>query len=77
MTRLEEMLAEILMCEADALPPAATPLNDIEGWDSLRHVMLVVGLEQRFAVSLSAEDIRLMVTVGDVNRILRDKGASV
>jgi acyl carrier protein len=73
MKRLQEVLAEILMCDVGSLPPASTPLRDTEGWDSLKHVMLVVGLEQTFGVKLSAEDIRSMVTVGDIGRVLKDR----
>jgi acyl carrier protein len=36
--------------------------------------MLVVGLEQSFAVKLSAEDIQSMVTVGDIGRVLKERG---
>ena len=74
MTRPQELLAEILLCEIDALPPASTALRDIEGWDSLRHVMLVVGLEQNFGVTLSAEEIQAMVTVADIGRVLAERG---
>jgi acyl carrier protein len=73
MKQLPEILAEILMCDVDALPPT-TRLRDTEGWDSLRHVTLIVGLERSFAVKLSAEDIRSMVTVGDIERVLTEKG---
>jgi acyl carrier protein len=74
MKRLREILAEILMCDVESLPPASTPLRDTEGWDSLRHVTLVVGLEQSFAVKLSAEEIQSMVTVADIGRVLKERG---
>jgi len=71
MSRLPEVLTEILAC--DVLSPS-TRLVDIEGWDSLKHVMLVVGLEKNFAVKLSAEEIKSMVTVADIGRVLKEKG---
>ena len=73
MKRLQEMLEEILMCDVGSLP-AITPLRDVEGWDSLRHVMLVLGLEKSFAVKLSAEEIQSMATVADIGRVLKEKG---
>jgi acyl carrier protein len=36
--------------------------------------MLVVGLETSFGVSLSADEIKSMVTLSDVGRILKEKG---
>lgn len=73
MKRLQETLEEILMCDVGSLP-AFTPLRDVEGWDSLRHVMLVVGLEKSFGIDLSAEEIRSMVTLADIERVLKQKG---
>ena len=74
MKRLQEVLAGVLMCDVESLPPS-TPLTEVEGWDSLKHVMLVVGLETNFGVSLSADEIKSMVTLADVGRILKEKGA--
>ncbi len=74
MIRLQEVLAGILMCDIESLPSSSTLLSDMEGWDSLKHVMLVVGLEANFAISLSAEEIRSMVTVADIGRVLKEKG---
>ncbi|HXA16321.1 MAG TPA: acyl carrier protein [Thermoanaerobaculia bacterium] len=73
MKRLQEVLAGVLMCDVESLPPS-TPLSDVEGWDSLKHVMLVVGLETNFGVSLSADEIKSMVTLTDIGRILKEKG---
>jgi acyl carrier protein len=39
-------MAGILMCEPGTLAPESTPPRDIKGWDSLKHVLLVVGLEK-------------------------------
>jgi len=73
MKRLNELLGEVLQCDGESLPPS-TPLSDVDGWDSLMHVMLVVGLERNFSVELSAEEIKSMVMVGDVSRVLKEKG---
>jgi acyl carrier protein len=75
MERLKELVAGIVATDASSLPPASTPLRDLEGWDSLKHVQLVVGLEGRFKVKLSADEIKAMVTMADIDRILKEKGA--
>lgn len=64
------------MCEAGSLPPESTPLRDIKGWDSLKHVLLVIGLEKRLKAKLTAEEIRQLVTLGDVRHTLTEKGAN-
>ena len=74
MRELQELLSGILMCDPEAVPPQSTPLRDIEGWDSLKHVLLVVGLENKLNAKLTAEEIQGIVTVDDVGRVLREKG---
>jgi acyl carrier protein len=36
---------------------AATSAADVEGWDSLMHLNLIIALEQRFAVTFSTAEI--------------------
>lgn len=75
MRELQKLMSGILVCEPEAMPPESTPLRDIEGWDSLKHVMLVVGLENKLNAKLTAEEIQGIVTVADVGRVLKQKGA--
>lgn len=77
MRELQKLMSGILMCEPEAMPPESTPLRDIEGWDSLKHVLLVVGLENQLNAKLTAEEIQGIVTVDDVGRVLREKGVDV
>ena len=64
------------MCETEEVPVDGTALRDLEGWDSLKHVMLVVGLENTFEVKLTAEEIKSMTTMADVVRVLKVKGVN-
>jgi acyl carrier protein len=74
MREFEELMADVLTCKPEALPPESTPLRDIEGWDSLKHVLLVVGLENKLNAKLTAEEIQGIVTLADVAQVLRQKG---
>lgn len=76
MSKFQELIASILMCDVDALPPESTPLRDIKGWDSLKHVLLVVGLEKHAGAQLTAEEIQGIVTIADVASMLRQKGVN-
>jgi acyl carrier protein len=73
MRELEKLLTSVLMCEPGTLPPESTPLRDIKGWDSLKHVLLVVGLEKHLNAQLTAEEIQGMITLADVACVLRRK----
>ncbi|HEX3559071.1 MAG TPA: acyl carrier protein [Pyrinomonadaceae bacterium] len=74
MDEFQKLMTGILMCEPEVLPPESTPLRDIEGWDSLKHVLLVVRLEGLLNGKLTAEEIRGIVTLADVACVLKQKG---
>jgi acyl carrier protein len=44
----------------------ATTANDVDGWDSLSHVNLIVSVEVRFGVKLTAREIMGLRNVGDL-----------
>jgi acyl carrier protein len=48
-----------------------TLLVDIDGWDSLKGVRLVLRLEEIVGQELSESDIESLQAVGDVARILK------
>ncbi len=43
-------------------------------WDSLRHLNLVVELEDAFDVSFEPEEIAAMKSVADIEKLLKAKG---
>jgi acyl carrier protein len=71
-----ELMANILACDPATLPSNSTPLRDINGWDSLKHVLLVVELEKRIGRQLTAEEIQTIVTLADVSAVIGRKGAN-
>ena len=68
-----QLVASVLMCEPETLPPDSTSLRDIQGWDSLKHVLLVVALEKQLNTQLSAEQIQAITTLGDVAGVLKQR----
>ena len=74
MDELQELMASVLMCEPADLPVESTSLRDIKGWDSLKHVLLVVGLEKHLNAQLTAGQIQKIITLADVRRLLMRKG---
>jgi acyl carrier protein len=43
---------------------------DVEDWDSLNHVKLVVAIEESFGVAFSNREIAAWENVGDIRRAL-------
>ena len=56
---------------------ASTTANDIDGWDSLAHIRLIVAIEKSFKVSFSAAEISKLENVGDMINLIskKDKNA--
>ena len=51
----------------------STTHDDIDGWTSLTHAMLIDALEKRFGVSFDFDEILSMQTVEDIFRTLEAK----
>jgi acyl carrier protein len=52
-------------------------MKDLDVWDSLKHMELIVSLEGSFDIQLSFEEIIAMQSVGEIKRILKERGATV
>jgi acyl carrier protein len=68
-----EILEQVRMIAADVLsvPPSALTIQSspqsLESWDSVRHLNLVLALEEKFSIQFSPEEMEQM---GDVGRIV-------
>jgi acyl carrier protein len=52
----------------------ATKAADVEGWDSFAHINLIVALEEAFGVVFTTREVGEMQCVGDLLRLLAEKG---
>ena len=46
---------------------------DVEGWDSLKHIELVISVEDTFGVTFRTAEVAALETVGDLAAALRTK----
>ncbi len=53
----------------------ATPFDDVEGWDSMDLVTVVVEVECRFGLSFELAEIDRLATVGDLIEMIEAKQA--
>jgi acyl carrier protein len=65
-----ELIAEVLRTNA-SISRDDVLLADIDGWDSLKGVRLVLRLEEIVGRELSEDDIEKLQSVGDVDRLLK------
>ena len=50
-----------------------TTANDVEGWDSITHVLIVVAVEKKFRVKFTAGEIQRLKNVGELASLIRGK----
>lgn len=49
-------------------------MKDVAVWDSLKHMELIVCIEQSFSVELTFDEIVAMQNVKEIKRILKERG---
>lgn len=62
---LTEIFVETLDEEDLSLSPETTA-KEVEGWDSLSHVMLVVEIEKHFNIRFTSKEIQTWKNVGEL-----------
>jgi len=71
---VENLLSEVLQMPASKITEDLA-MKDVDAWDSLKHMELIVSLEQSFGIELSFDEIVAMRSVGEIKRVLRERGA--
>ena len=52
-----------------------TTADDVDGWDSLAHIRLMLRVERAFGIKMSASEIGRLKTVGDLADLVTKKKA--
>jgi len=72
LTRLQDVFREVFARpELELAEELAAP--DVEGWDSLKHIELIISVEDTFGVTFRTAEVSEMDTVGDLAAALRSK----
>lgn len=74
--RLTEVFAKVLQAPAEDFSDESSQ-DTVVSWTSLRHVALLVELENTYKIKFSNAEMAAMRTVGDVRTALVRKGAEV
>lgn len=68
--RLKQIFQDVF--DVDSLELSAkTTAKDVEGWDSLTHIRLIVTIEKAFTLKFSTAEIGKLHEVGDLVALIR------
>ncbi len=67
-----QIIRRMFHCAADTRITRETTALDIDGWDSLSHTSLVLEIEERFDIELSAERMFDLADVGELADLIAE-----
>lgn len=70
--KINEIFQDVFDDENIALEEITSP-DDIEGWDSLEHINLVVSVESQFGIKFTIDEVGKMKNVGEMINLIQDK----
>jgi acyl carrier protein len=72
MGRLVSVVGEVLGCDPATLQEEA-PLREMDNWDSLRHMSLVLAVERTWNLRLTPAEIARMRSVAEIRSVLTSR----
>ena len=72
--RLTKIMRDVLDDDNLVLTPELTA-NDVEGWDSVSHITLIVAIEEAFAIKFKSAELEKMKNVGQLVEQIEKKTA--
>jgi acyl carrier protein len=72
MTRLNEIFIDVMDIDEVTLTDETTAA-DVEEWDSLSHVRLMVAVERAFGLKFSGSEISSLKKIGDLVNLIAKK----
>lgn len=70
--QLTRVFAEVFDDDAIVLTPPTTA-EDVDGWDSLNHIRLIVSVEKAFQIKFSTPEIAKLKNVGELVALIASK----
>ncbi len=69
---LEGIFRDLFGDDAIVLTPQTTA-QDVKGWDSIKHISLIVAVEDHFRIKMKSSEIEKLSDVGDLVRAIQAK----
>jgi acyl carrier protein len=73
--RVNEVFRDVFEDDELVVNPSTTAA-DVEGWDSLMHVTLIVAVEKAFNVKFTSSEVAALKNVGELVTLIERRNAS-
>ena len=73
LTRIQSIIREAAEAP-DVIVDYRTTTRDVDGWDSLTHVTIILMIEKAFSFKLTSVEVSRLETVGSLVDIVVDRG---
>jgi acyl carrier protein len=70
-TRLTEIFEDVFDDEIKVTPELSA--KDVDGWDSLTHIRLILTVEKKFKIKFSTSEIGKLENVGDLVALINER----
>lgn len=71
-SRLNDLFRNVFDNDEMVITPELTA-SEVDGWDSLRHVRLMLTIERAFGIKFSAYEVNKLRNVGQLAKLIQDK----
>jgi acyl carrier protein len=72
--RLTKLFRKVFDDESIVLSPELTA-NDVDGWDSLSHINLLIAIELEFGIEFKQNEVQSFANVGELMKSIEKKMA--
>jgi acyl carrier protein len=72
MKKLNQIISGVLRMKEEELKDGLT-MQDLESWDSLKHMDLITSIEKDFDIQFSMDEILIMIDIKTIKKIVNEK----
>jgi acyl carrier protein len=70
--RIRNIMSEVFKIPADSVNDKSSP-DTIESWDSLKHLQLILSLEDEFEIIFNDDEIAAILSFDSIRSIINEK----
>ena len=71
-SQLSEVFARVFDDDSIKVSPELSA-KDVDGWDSLTHIRLILTIEKKFKIKFSTSEIGKLKNLGDLVKLIKEK----